>query len=175
MIFMIIESIVGLVVVGTVGYLLWKSINADASKTDLNQDGKTDMKDAVIAVDRVEDTIEAAAKKAAAKVVDVVDVNDDGKVNVKDAKVVAEKVKKKFEESVKETEAVKANAKAKAKATVEATVETTQPAKPKRARNKGKLVADNPATPDVNEAWEGGKAPEKKPKKPKKPKMTVVK
>lgn len=171
MIFMIIESIVGLVVVGIVGYLLWKSINADASKTDLNQDGKTDMKDAAIAVDRVEDAIEAAAKKAAAKVVDVVDVNDDGKVNVKDAEAVAEKVKKKFEESVKETEAVKANAKAKAKATVE----TTQTAKPKRARNKGKLVADNPATPDVNEAWEGGKAPEKKPKKPKKPKMTVVK
>ncbi len=34
--------------------------------------------------------------------------------------------------------------------------------KPKRARNsKGQLVGDNPDTPDVNEAWEGGKAPEK--------------
>ena len=31
---------------------------------------------------------------------------------------------------------------------------------PKRARNaKGQLVGDNPDTPDINEAWEGGKAP----------------
>lgn len=34
---------------------------------------------------------------------------------------------------------------------------------PKRARNeKGQLIADDPSTPDVNEAWEGGKAPKKK-------------
>lgn len=34
---------------------------------------------------------------------------------------------------------------------------------PKRARNeKGQLVGDDPDTPDVNEAWEGGKAPAKK-------------
>lgn len=34
---------------------------------------------------------------------------------------------------------------------------------PKRARTaKGKLKADDPSTPDVNEAWEGGKAPKKK-------------
>ena len=33
----------------------------------------------------------------------------------------------------------------------------------KRARNeKGQLMADDPSTPDVNEAWEGGKAPKKK-------------
>lgn len=33
----------------------------------------------------------------------------------------------------------------------------------KRARNtKGQLKADNPSTPDVNEAWVGGKAPKKK-------------
>jgi len=33
----------------------------------------------------------------------------------------------------------------------------------KRARNKkGQLQADDPSTPDVNEAWEGGKAPKKK-------------
>ena len=33
---------------------------------------------------------------------------------------------------------------------------------PKRARNKkGKFVADDKSTPDYNEAWEGGKAPEK--------------
>ena len=36
-------------------------------------------------------------------------------------------------------------------------------AAPKRARNtKGKLKADDPSTPDVNEAWEGGKAPKKR-------------
>tara|TARA_B100001248_G_scaffold259911_1_gene246955 strand:+ start:1978 stop:2235 length:258 start_codon:yes stop_codon:yes gene_type:complete len=35
--------------------------------------------------------------------------------------------------------------------------------KPKRARNaKGQLQKDDPSTPDVNEAWEGGKAPKKK-------------
>ena len=33
----------------------------------------------------------------------------------------------------------------------------------KRARNKkGQLIGDDPNTPDVNEAWEGGKAPKKK-------------
>ena len=38
--------------------------------------------------------------------------------------------------------------------------------KPKRARNKkGQLVGDNPDTPDINEAYEGGKAPKKKAKK----------
>ena len=34
---------------------------------------------------------------------------------------------------------------------------------PVRARNdKGHYVADDPSTPDVNEAWEGGVAPEEK-------------
>ena len=33
------------------------------------------------------------------------------------------------------------------------------PAKPKRARAKGRYKADDKSTPDVNEAWEGGKAP----------------
>ena len=33
---------------------------------------------------------------------------------------------------------------------------------PKRARNaKGQLKADDPSTPDVNEAYEGGKGPKK--------------
>jgi|TARA_R110000782_G_scaffold61880_1_gene127355 hypothetical protein len=36
---------------------------------------------------------------------------------------------------------------------------------PKRARDKGKFVADDKSTPDVNEAWEGGKAPNKKTKR----------
>lgn len=39
--------------------------------------------------------------------------------------------------------------------------EVTSDEKPKRARNdKGQLMADDPSTPDVNEAWEGGEAPE---------------
>ena len=33
---------------------------------------------------------------------------------------------------------------------------------PKRAINKGRYVADDKSTPDVNEAWVGGKAPKKK-------------
>ena len=38
--------------------------------------------------------------------------------------------------------------------------------KPKRSRNKkGQMVGDNPDTPDINEAYEGGKAPTKKKKK----------
>ena len=41
---------------------------------------------------------------------------------------------------------------------------------PKRARNKGKFVGDDKSTADVNEAWEGGKAPTKKAKVTKKPK-----
>lgn len=37
--------------------------------------------------------------------------------------------------------------------------------KPQRAKNtKGQFVADDPSTPDVNEAWKGGKAPAKKAK-----------
>jgi len=42
----------------------------------------------------------------------------------------------------------------------------TEAAKPKRARNSdGTLKADDKTTPDINEAWVGGKAPKKKPKK----------
>ena len=41
--------------------------------------------------------------------------------------------------------------------------EDIKKAAPKRARDaKGKLKADDPSTPDVNEAWEGGKAPKKR-------------
>ena len=37
--------------------------------------------------------------------------------------------------------------------------------KPKRARTKrGRFVADDKSTKDVNEAWEGGKAPKKESK-----------
>lgn len=43
-----------------------------------------------------------------------------------------------------------------------------------RARNEvGQFVADDPKTPEVNEAWEGGKAP--KPKKPRAKKTTTTK
>lgn len=46
----------------------------------------------------------------------------------------------------------------------------TAPVKTKRAKTaKGKFKADDKSTPDVNEAWEGGKAPAKKPAAPKKP------
>ena len=41
--------------------------------------------------------------------------------------------------------------------------EEIKKAAPKRARDaKGKLKADDPSTPNVNEAWEGGKAPKKR-------------
>ena len=50
---------------------------------------------------------------------------------------------------------------------------------PKRARNKGKFVGDDPSTPNVNEAWEGGLAPKRKRGRPKgsknKPKKKDVK
>ncbi len=40
---------------------------------------------------------------------------------------------------------------------------------PKRARTKkGRFIADDKSTPDVNEAWVGGKAPKKKVKATKK-------
>ena len=43
---------------------------------------------------------------------------------------------------------------------------TERKPKPKRARGKkGRYKADDKSTPDVNEAWVGGKAPKKKRKK----------
>ena len=43
---------------------------------------------------------------------------------------------------------------------------TEEESKPKRARGKkGRYKADDKSTPDVNEAWVGGKAPKKKRKK----------
>ena len=50
------------------------------------------------------------------------------------------------------------------------------PKKPKRARTKkGQFKADDPSTPNVNEAWEGGKAPKPKKKKATRKKKTVKK
>ena len=44
--------------------------------------------------------------------------------------------------------------------------EVEVPAQVKRARNEdGTLKGDDPSTPDVNEAWEGGEAPKKTTKK----------
>jgi hypothetical protein len=163
MIFMIIESIIGLVVIAAVVYLSWKVIKNDGSNTDLNQDGKTDIKDAAVVVE-----------KLAVKVAKAADVNKDGKISIDDAKVVAETVKTKINETVEKGKSV---AKKIKKSTQEVKPEPVVSKAPKRARNKGKLVADNPVTPVTNEAWVDGKAPEPKakPKKPKKPKMTVVK
>ena len=46
----------------------------------------------------------------------------------------------------------------------------------KRARNdKGQLQADDPSTPDVNEAWEGGEAPKTTAKKKTTKKRTTKK
>ena len=47
---------------------------------------------------------------------------------------------------------------------------------PKSARDvKGRMKADDPDTPDVNEAYEGGKAPKKKKKAPAKKKKATKK
>ena len=51
---------------------------------------------------------------------------------------------------------------------------TSTPSTPKRARNKGKFVADDPKTPQ-NEAWVGGKAPKKKATKKTSAKKTPAK
>ena len=159
---MIIEIGIGLLVIATVVYLFWQSSKSNPNNlVDVNKDGKVNVEDAKAALDL-----------AVNLVVEKVDVNQDGKVSVADAQVVAEAVKQKVKEKVAKPKTAKA-----AKAAVEATPVVAETTTPKRARKNGKLVADNPATPDVNEAWEGGKAPAKKekPKKPKKPKMTVVK
>jgi len=57
-------------------------------------------------------------------------------------------------------------------------VSDVEAGEPVRARNdKGHYVADDPSTPDVNEAWEGGEAPaeEKKATKKKTTKKTTAK
>jgi hypothetical protein len=54
--------------------------------------------------------------------------------------------------------------------------EPTPTEKPKRARKaNGRFKGDDPSTPDINEAWVDGKAPEKKAKPTKKPKIKIVK
>jgi hypothetical protein len=163
---MIIESIIGIVVTLAIVYLFWQTIIKEArsvvvGKIDVNKDGKTDIKDAKAALDQV-----------VVKAVSVVDVNKDGKVNLDDVKAVTKKV-----EDTDNTAVSKTKKSTKPEVGSIRGPDVVQQEKPKRARNKGKLVADDPTTPEVNEAWEGGKAPEKttKPKKPKKPKMIVAK
>tara|TARA_R100001443_G_scaffold80589_1_gene87586 strand:+ start:118 stop:387 length:270 start_codon:yes stop_codon:yes gene_type:complete len=54
--------------------------------------------------------------------------------------------------------------------------EAAQVEEVKRARDdKGHYIADDLSTPDVNEAWEGGKAPKKKAKKTTTKKKTTAK
>ena len=80
------------------------------------------------------------------------------------------------EKIVEQIKAKKAEIKATENPTNEVTkvapVETTEV----RARDdKGHYVADDLSTPDVNEAWEGGKAPKKASKKIAKKKTTAKK
>jgi hypothetical protein len=77
---MSIELLVVVVLVAG-GFAFWY-FNREAKSTDLNNDGKTDVKDALVAV---ENTV--------AGVKYVADVNKDGKVDAGDVKVVATKAK----------------------------------------------------------------------------------
>lgn len=153
------EVIISFLIAGAIVYLAYQVL-----KSNLEPEGKTDL-NAVESLDRAVD-----------QVIEKVDVNQDGKVNVKDAEAVLEKVKEKVKKNVAQSE----EAKVVVETVVEAAPVATDTAPPKRARNKGKFKADDKATTETNEAWEGGKAPAKKEKdpakkKPRKPKMTVVK
>jgi len=71
-----------LAVVALAGVAVWY-FNKGAASSDLNNDGKTDVKDALVAVENTVAGVKAAA-----------DVNKDGKLDAGDVKVVAEKAKK---------------------------------------------------------------------------------
>lgn len=77
---MSIELLVVVVLVAG-GFAFWY-FNKDAKSTDLNNDGKTDVKDALVAVENTVEGLKATA-----------DVNKDGKVDAGDVKVVATKAK----------------------------------------------------------------------------------
>jgi hypothetical protein len=97
---MSIELLVVVVLVAG-GLAIWY-FNRDAKTTDLNSDGKTDVKDALVAVKNTVAGVKAAA-----------DVNKDGKVDVADVKVVATKAKagaKKASAKIKATTAKKPKA-----------------------------------------------------------------
>jgi len=100
---MSIELLVVVVVV-LAGVAVWY-FNRSAKTTDLNSDGKTDVKDVLVAVENTVSGVKAAA-----------DLNKDGKVNSGDAKVVVKKAKttaKKAAAKVKETATKKPRAKKK--------------------------------------------------------------
>jgi len=75
------ELLLILVVVAVGGVAVWY-FNKGAKSADLNSDGKTDVKDALVAVENTVAGVKAAA-----------DVNKDGKLDSGDVKVVAKKAK----------------------------------------------------------------------------------
>jgi hypothetical protein len=89
-----------IVVLVAAGLAFWY-FNKNAKTTDLNSDGKTDVKDALVAVENTVAGVKAAA-----------DVNKDGKVDAGDVKVVATKAKAGAKKAA--TGAKKAAAKVKA-------------------------------------------------------------
>lgn len=78
---MSIELLLILAVVALGGVAVWY-FNKGAASADLNSDGKTDVKDALVAVENTVAGVKAAA-----------DVNKDGKLDAGDVKVVATKAK----------------------------------------------------------------------------------
>jgi hypothetical protein len=99
-----IELLIVVVLVGT-GLAFWY-FNRDAKTADLNNDGKTDVKDAVVAVENTVEGLKAAA-----------DVNNDGKVNAEDVKVVATKAKATAKKAVSKAKAATAKTTKSAKTT----------------------------------------------------------
>lgn len=89
-----------IVVLVAAGLAFWY-FNKNAKTTDLNSDGKTDVNDALVAVENTVAGVKAAA-----------DVNKDGKVDAGDVKVVATKAKAGAKKAA--TGAKKAAAKVKA-------------------------------------------------------------
>lgn len=75
------ELLLILVVVAVGGVAVWY-FNKGAKSADLNSDGKTDVKDALVAVENTVEGVKAAA-----------DVNKDGKLDSADVKVVAKKAR----------------------------------------------------------------------------------
>jgi hypothetical protein len=98
---MSIELLLILVVVALGGVAVWY-FNKGAKSADLNSDGKTDVKDALVAVENTVAGVKAAA-----------DVNKDGKLDSGDVKVVAEKAKKGAKKAVGKAKAATAKATAK--------------------------------------------------------------
>lgn len=97
---MSIELLLVLVVVFG-GVAVWY-FNKGAKSADLNSDGKTDVKDALVAVENTVAGVKAAA-----------DVNKDGKLDSGDVKAVAEKAKKGAKKAVSKAKAATAKATAK--------------------------------------------------------------